>query len=41
MSGEEFDNRAIVRNYKGVRVKSVPTVERKGLATVTSLFLQL
>lgn len=35
VSGKEFDNKADVA---GVRIKTVPTIERKGLAAVTSSF---
>ncbi len=37
VSGKEFDGES-KNNYKGVRLKSVPTIERKGFAAVTSSF---
>lgn len=37
VSGAEFDRKA-GKEYKGVRLKTVPTIERKGLAAVTSSF---
>lgn len=36
VSGKEFDKSAVGDLYKGVRLKSVPTYEKKGLAAVTS-----
>lgn len=41
VSGKEFDAR-MGKEYKGIHLKSVPTIERKGLAAVTSsLFASL
>lgn len=37
VSGAEFDERP-QREYRGVRLKTVPTVDRKGLAAVSSSF---
>ena len=37
VSGEEFDFKA-GKKYKGITLKTVPTVEKKGLAAVTSSF---
>lgn len=37
VSGAEFDGEK-VDTYKGVKVKTVPTIERKGLAAMTSSF---
>lgn len=37
VSGSEFDEKKM-RNYKGVRIKTVPTIQRKGLAAVSSSF---
>lgn len=37
VSGKEFDEK-IGKEYKGIRLKTVPTVEKKGLAAVTSSF---
>lgn len=37
VSGKEFDRKQ-QNSYKGVRLKTVPTIERKGLAAVTSSF---
>lgn len=37
VSGTEFDGEQVVE-HKGVNIKSVPTIERKGLAAVTSSF---
>lgn len=37
ISGAEFDA-ALQESYKGIRMKSVPTIEKKGLAAVTSSF---
>lgn len=37
VSGKEFDN-GKVRQYKGVRLITVPTVDRKGFAALTSSF---
>lgn len=37
VSGEEFDTN-VKNEYKGICLKSVPTIERKGLAAVTSSF---
>lgn len=37
VSGKEFDGERL-SEYKGVKIKSVPTIERKGLAAVSSSF---
>ena len=37
VSGEQFDSKNI-DEYKGVRLKSVPTIEKKGLAAMSSSF---
>lgn len=37
ISGKEFDGEEI-SEYKGVRIKSLPTIEKKGLAAVSSSF---
>lgn len=37
VSGEQFDSKNL-DEYKGVRLKSVPTVEKKGLAAMSSSF---
>ena len=37
VSGAQFDATAS-GEYKGIRIKSVPTIEKKGLAAVTSSF---
>ena len=37
MSGAEFDVKQL-SEYKGIKIKTVPTIERKGLAAVTSSF---
>lgn len=37
ISGEEFDGYEL-SEYKGVRIKTVPTIEKKGLAAVSSSF---
>ena len=37
VSGKEYDQKE-VNEYKGVKIKSVPTIEKKGLAAVTSSF---
>jgi glycosyltransferase involved in cell wall biosynthesis len=37
VSGKAFD-RAVIKNYQGVRIKTVPTIDRKGLSAVTSSF---
>ena len=40
VSGAEFD--AVARKtYQGVRMKTVPTLDKKGLAAATSVFLRL
>lgn len=36
VAGKEFDKRAAGDSYKGVRLKSVPTYDKKGLAAVVS-----
>lgn len=38
VSGTQFDT-GCGKNHKGIRLKSVPTIEKKGLAAVTSSFL--
>ena len=38
VSGAQFDT-AAGSDYRGIRIKSVPTIEKKGLAAVTSSFL--
>lgn len=37
VSGAEFDGEQL-SEYKGIKIKTVPTIERKGLAAVTSSF---
>lgn len=37
VSGAEYDTKA-VKEYKGIRLKKVPTIEKKGLAAVSSSF---
>lgn len=37
VSGSEFDEKRL-KSYKGVRIKTVPTIQRKGLAAVSSSF---
>ena len=37
VSGAEFDGER-VDIYKGIKIKTVPTIERKGLAAMTSSF---
>ena len=37
VSGSAFDAEAVSK-YKGVRLKTVPTIDKKGLAAVTSSF---
>ncbi len=37
VSGSEFDVKKM-KSYKGVRIKTVPTIQRKGLAAVSSSF---
>ena len=37
VSGSEFDAKKL-KSYKGVRIKTVPTIQRKGLAAVSSSF---
>ena len=37
VSGADFDGAALAR-YKGIRLKTVPTIDKKGLAAVTSSF---
>lgn len=37
VSGAEFDGEK-VDNYKGIQIKTVPTIEKKGLAAMTSSF---
>ncbi len=38
VSGAEYDNGNTGNDYKGIRIKSVPTIEKKGLAAVSSSF---
>ncbi len=38
VSGREYDSERRPGEYKGVRLKNVPTINRKGLAAVTSSF---
>lgn len=41
VSGKEFDNKSNkkqLKEYKGVRIVTVPTIDRKGLAALTSSF---
>ncbi len=38
VSGEEFTNKEQLDSYKGIRIKSVPTLDKKGLAAMTSSF---
>lgn len=37
VSGSEFDSKRL-KEYKGIRLKTVPTIEKKGLAAVSSSF---
>lgn len=37
VSGAEFDTKKM-KNYKGINIKSVPTIEKKGLAAFSSAF---
>lgn len=37
VSGSEFDSKE-VKNYEGINIKTVPTIEKKGLAAVSSSF---
>ena len=37
VSGSQFDT-ATADGYRGIRIRSVPTIEKKGLAAVTSSF---
>ena len=37
MSGAEFDGKQL-SEYKGIKIKTVPTINRKGLAAMTSSF---
>ena len=37
VSGAEYDTKA-AKEYKGIRLKKVPTIEKKGLAAVSSSF---
>lgn len=39
VSGSEYDSKRL-KEYKGIRLKTVPTIEKKGLAAVSSSFLQ-
>lgn len=39
VSGSEYDSKRL-KEYKGIRIKTVPTIEKKGLAAVSSSFLQ-
>lgn len=38
VSGAEYDQNIIAANYKGIQIKNVFTIEKKGLAAVTSSF---
>lgn len=38
VSGSQYDSESKKNEYKGVRIKSVPTIEKKGLAAVSSSF---
>lgn len=38
VSGSQYDSESKKSEYKGVRIKSVPTLEKKGLAAVSSSF---
>lgn len=40
VSGSEYDSKRL-KEYKGIKLKTVPTIEKKGLAAVSSSFLQL
>ena len=40
VSGAEYDAK-IKNQYKGIKLKTVPTIEKKGLAAVSSSFLRL
>ena len=37
VSGSEYDSKRL-KEYKGIKLKTVPTIEKKGLAAVSSLF---
>lgn len=37
VSGSEYDSKRL-KEYKGIRLKTVPTIEKKGLAAVSSSF---
>lgn len=37
VSGSEYDSKRL-KEYKGIRIKTVPTIEKKGLAAVSSSF---
>lgn len=39
VSGSEYDSKRL-KEYKGIKLKTVPTIEKKGLAAVSSSFLQ-
>jgi len=39
VSGSEYDSKRL-KEYKGIRLKTVPTIEKKGLAAVSSSFLR-
>lgn len=40
VSGSEYDSKQL-KEYKGIRLKTVPTIEKKGLAAVSSFFAAL
>lgn len=37
VSGSEYDSKRL-KEYKGIKLKTVPTIEKKGLAAVSSSF---
>lgn len=39
VSGSEYDSKRL-KEYKGIKLKTVPTIEKKGLAAVSSSFLR-
>lgn len=39
VSGKEFDGKKL-KEYKGIRMKYVPTIDKKGLAAMSASFLQ-
>lgn len=40
MSGSEYDSKRL-KEYKGIKLKTVPTIEKKGLAAVSSSFCSI